>query len=54
MLSKELDNDLVGSTIMAEDRMVLLEALRKGTEPGEEAGAGDDCRRRALSWLVHA
>ncbi len=38
---------------MAEDRMALLEALRKGTEPGEEVGAGDDFLRRALSWLVH-
>ncbi len=38
---------------MAEDRMALLEALRKGTELGEEAGAGDDFLRRALGWLVH-
>lgn len=48
MLSKELGNDLERSTTMAEDRMTLLEALRKGTEPGEEAGVGDDFLRRAL------
>jgi putative transposase len=53
VLSKELVNDLERSTAMAEDRMALLEALRKGTEPDEPTGEGEDFLRRALSWLVH-
>ena len=37
---------------MAEDRMAVLEALRKGMEPGEVAGEGDEFLRRAVRWLV--
>lgn len=38
---------------MAEDRMALLETLRKGTEPSGEAPGAADFLRRALGWLVH-
>jgi putative transposase len=38
---------------MAEDRMALLETLRKGTEPSSEAPGEEDFLGRALSWLVH-
>ncbi len=38
---------------MAEDRMALLEALRKGTEPDETRNEDGDFLRRALTWLVH-
>jgi transposase-like protein len=37
---------------MAEDRMALLEALRKGTEPETGTAGEDDFLRRALGWLV--
>jgi transposase-like protein len=53
VLSKELLHDLERSTTMAEDRMALLETLRKGVEPGSEEPGADDFLRRALSWLVH-
>jgi putative transposase len=36
---------------MTEDRMALLELLRKGEEPAE-AGGDDDFLRRSLRWLV--
>jgi transposase-like protein len=36
---------------MTEDRMALLELLRKGEEPAEEGG-DDDFLRRSLRWLV--
>lgn len=38
---------------MAEDRMALLELLRKGEEPGGTTTEDGDFLRRALSWLVH-